>query len=137
MSEFEVSPEELEAFREEIECAIGSTIFILTSEQDTGSFQIDPFSLGLGDETIAELSPEKQRVVKEVLYGLSGITDSEYQALDTYKTGEKGGILVRIIEGVDVNEEGEVKPFYIHEFKHPKGELDWQISTSMDRINIT
>lgn len=110
---------------------------LLTSEQDTGSFQIDPFSLGLGDETIAELSPEKQRVVREVLYDLSGIVDSEFQAFDIYRAGEKGDMLVRILEGVDFNEEGEVKPFYIHELQHPNGELDWQISASMNRINFT
>lgn len=33
MSEYEVSPEELEAFREEIGEAIDSTIFVLTSDK--------------------------------------------------------------------------------------------------------
>ena len=137
MSEQEASHEELEAFREEIERAIDATIFIITSEQDAGSFTIDPFSLGLGDETLAELPVEKQRVVKAVLYDLSGITDSEYQCMDTYRTGENGDISVRLVEGVNVDEEGNVNTFYVHELQHADGQLDWQISTSMDRIKIT
>lgn len=135
MNEKEVNHEELEAFREEISSAIDSTIFILTSEQDAGPFTIDPFSLGLGDQILSELSPEKQNIVKEQLYNLAGISDGKYQALDTYHTGTNNEILIRIIEGITIDESGEVKSFYVHETEHPEGVFDWQISSAFNRID--
>lgn len=136
MSEKEPSIEELESFQEDIGRMIESTIIILTTEQDTGPFTIDPFSLGLGEQTIAELTPEKQKLVKEELYNLASITDGKYQALDSYYTGANGELLVRVIEGTSVDENGEVKSFYVHEIEHPEGQLDWQISSSFNRIRI-
>lgn len=37
-------------------------------------------------------------------------------------------------EGHATNEEGEVQPIYVHEIIHQDGELDWQISPSVDPL---
>lgn len=134
MSEYETSPEELEAFREEIRESIDSTIFIIVSGQDEGPFEIDPFSLGLGEQTLAELTPEKQAAIKEELYKLTGITEGETETSSTYLASDDENIYVSVFESHGMNEEGEEQPYYVHEIKHKSGELDWQISASQEPL---
>ncbi|MDO8269241.1 MAG: hypothetical protein Q7T54_01055 [Candidatus Levybacteria bacterium] len=134
MSEVEISHEELEAFREEIEESIDSTIFILVSGQDEGPFEIDPFSLGLSEQTLAELSLKQRAIVKEELYKFAGITEGETKTYSTYFASDDESISVSVFEGHGTNDEGEEKPFYIHEVKHESGELDWQLSASQNPL---
>jgi hypothetical protein len=134
MSEKENSHEELEAFREEFKDAVESTIFILTSGQDDGPFQIDPFSLGLGEQTLSELGPSKQSIVREELYRLAGITKETAEAISKYQAVDDETISVSVFEAQGINEEGEEQPIYLHEIEHEGGELDWQLSSSADPL---
>ena len=134
MSESDNPHEELEVFREAISSAIDSTIYILISGQEEGYFQIDPFSLGVSDQTNADLTPQQRDVLKKELYNQSGIIDGKLQAFDTYRTGEDGNLTVRIIEGTGLDDEGDVHIFYVHEIQHEDGALDWQLSNSFNRL---
>jgi hypothetical protein len=134
MSEQENSHEELEAFREELREGIESTIFILASGQDEGPFDIDPLSLGIGEQTLPELSPEEQAIVKNELYRLLKINEEEKQVTDSYTASDDENILVSVFKGQERNDEGEEQVFYLHEIKHPDGELDWQLSNSSDPL---
>lgn len=134
MTEQESSPEELEVFREEIREAIESTIFILSSSQDEGPFDVDPMSLGIGEETLPELSAEKQTIVKNELYRLLGMHEKEKQPTNTYTASDDETISVSVFEGQEIDEEGEEQLFYLHEIKHEGDELDWQLSNSSDPL---
>lgn len=131
MTEQERSHEELEAFRTEIREAIDTNIFIITSGQDEGPFSVDPFSLGLGDETLADLSSEKLSILREELNDLLGRTN-ETQSVANYQSGEE--ISVSVFQGNQTDEEGNEQSFFVHEIKHPDGALDWQLSASPDPL---
>ena len=133
MTEQESSHEELEAFREEIGEAIEATIFILTSGQDEGPFNVDPLSLGISEQTLPELSREKRAIVKIELYRLLRINEEEKHPTSNYTASDDETISVSVFEGQEVSEEGE-QVFYLHEIKHSEEELDWQISNSSDPL---
>lgn len=133
MSEQELSHEELEAFREELKEALDSTVFIITSGQDAGPFNVDPMSLGLGEGTMTEISAEKSEIIKEELYVLAGIEDQK-PIVTTYTASDDENIAVAVIEAEGFNEEGEAVAYFIHEIKHQNGEFDWQLSASSDPL---
>lgn len=132
MSEQETSHEEIEAFREEISEAIEHSIFVVTTGQEEDPLSIDPFSLGLSDDyTLAELSPEKAAIVKQELYKAMGIMPDS-KPTTTYQTDEE--LSVSVFSNTLTDEEENEMPFFVHEIKHPDGELDWQLSNSSDPL---
>lgn len=133
MSETETSPENLEAFRNDFIAAVESSISILISGQDEEPFDIDPFSLGLGDETLPDLSSKKADIIEEELAKLLGRT-SQTQPVSVYDVLEGEQLSVLVFEGTQQDEEGNDKHFYLHEIEHPDGALDWQLSASQDPL---
>ncbi len=133
MLEGEISPEEIEAFREDYRTAMEGNIEILISGQTDDHLETDPFSLGLSDETMAELDPTRIRVIQEELRKLIGRTD-ETQPVSLYESGEENKLAVAVFEGQQQDSEGNMKSFYMHEIKHPDGNLDWQLSTRPDPV---
>lgn len=129
MSENDKQHEELEAFREELREALDSTIYILITGQDEGPFNVDPLSLGISELSISELSSPELTILKDELYNITGIGE-EKKIAASYHASDDESIEISVIEGYGTTEEGEEKPFFIHEIKHPDGELDWQISNS-------
>lgn len=155
MTEQENSPEELEAFREEFKHAVESTLFVIVTGQDDGPFQIDPFSLGLGEQTLAEVGPSKQQIIKEELYKALRMEKDETEQVAEYKASDDENLSVSVFRSYylteeetrsineaykhfwgyeptrDVEERHEV---YLHEIKHEGGEIDWQLSNSSDPL---
>lgn len=131
MLEQESSREELEAFREEMREAMEMAIIVVASGQETDPQSIDPFSLGISEETLAELTPEKLNLIKEELNILLGKSE-ETEANSTYETAE--GIKVSVFEGIHSDEEGNDQAYFVHQIEHPDGALDWQITPTTDPL---
>lgn len=130
MSETEHSPEELEAFRGEFRDAVESNVLIIVTRQDEGPFTLDPFSLGIGEESLPETSPERISVIKEELADLLGRT-AETEPVAAYASDD---ITVKVFEGFQEDEQGTQQPYYLHELEYPDGNNEWQLSNAPDPV---
>ena len=131
MSEQQPPEEKLDTFREEFNEAIESTIFIIVSGQEADPIDVNPLGLGIGEESMSELPPEKQEIIKDTLYRTAGISSetnpAQRYSIDVEETGEHVDVVV--FESSEINPEtGEEVKYYIHEYHHQNGEVGWQLS---------
>ena len=135
MPEQEHTPEELESFRAEFREAAEAAAFVLASGQEGNPLEMSPFSLGISDETVGDLAPDKKTVVRNELYKMLDIKDGETQPINKYeipiKSAEGHRMLCSVFEGKVKNDDGSDIPVYLHETLYTKdGSLNWELANA-------